>query len=169
MEDKKLKEMTSEELLAEIKAASEAELYGNVDEPQEEQEDVAKVNLLKDFSKFTRLIKKQKKLKDNLKLLEIENKDNELLQKYIKMLKDIDAVEESIEVAKKGYLYESAILAPDTPLENEYVKVTIVKPYNKEEFNKDEFKKDYGEDSEMYQKYFTLKSVKGSIKYKVKE
>lgn len=169
MVDKDLREMTSEELLAEIKAASEAELWGNVDEPQAEPEDIAKINLLKDFSKFTRLIKKQKKLKDNLKLLEIENKDNELLQKYIKMLKDIDAVAESIELAKKGYLYDSAVLSPDTPLENEYVKVTIVKPYNKEEFNKDEFKKDYGEETEMYKKYFTQKSVKGSIKYKVKE
>ena len=37
MDNKEIKEMSSDELIAEIKAAADLELYGNVDEPEDEK------------------------------------------------------------------------------------------------------------------------------------
>ena len=59
---KELKEMTSEALLEQIKAESNAELYGNVDEPEvDENAESNKEKVLSDFKKFTGLIRKLKK------------------------------------------------------------------------------------------------------------
>ena len=41
---KELKEMTSEELLEQIKADANAELYGNVDEPEEDSNKINEQN-----------------------------------------------------------------------------------------------------------------------------
>ena len=129
---KELKEMTAEELLEDIKAASNQELYGNVDEPEEDIEDKKLLEEHKsrakiDFDKFTRLIRKQKKFDKELLELETMFKDNVELQKYIKLLNDKKKVEADIENAKKGYLYESTILVPDMEFENEDVKLTVAR------------------------------------------
>lgn len=174
--NKKLNEITTEELLDKIRGASSAELNYNVDEPEEVVTDKETKNiitpeqkaLLKDFNKFTRLLKKQIKLKEELTIIKAQNPDNEILQKYIKILEDISKLDTSIEEAKKGYLYESALKSPDTELENEIVKVTFVKPYEKADLNRDLFLEDYKPESKMYKKYITIKEVKGSIKYKLK-
>jgi hypothetical protein len=165
--NKELEVLSAEEFIEKLKADANAELYGNVDEPIEEDNDKQKT--LDDFAKFTKLIRKYKKIQTQLKELELYNKDNEELQKYIKYLHKLDELTTDIDVAKKGYMYDSAILTPDLQLENKDVKLSITLPYEKEEFNKDQFKKDYEPDSEMYQKYITTKSVKGNIKYTIKE
>ena len=167
---KELKEMTAEELLEDIKAASNQELYGNVDEPDEDKKllEEHKSRAKIDFDKFTRLIRKQKKCDKELLELETLCKENEALQKYIKLLNDKKKIEADIDNAKKGYLYESTILVPGMEFENEDVKLTVVQPYEKEDFDKATFVKDYGPDTDMYKKYIVKKQVKGSVKFKIK-
>lgn len=170
---KELKEMTAEELLEDIKAASNQELYGNIDEPEEDKEskkllEEHKIRAKVDFDKFTRLIRKQKKFDKELLELETMFKDNVELQKYIKLLNDKKKVEADIDNAKKGYLYESTILVPDMEFENEDVKLTVVQPYEKEDFDRATFVKDFGPSTDMYKKYMIKKQVKGSVKFKIK-
>lgn len=165
---KELKEMTSEELLEQIKAESNAELYGNVDEPENDDVKEQNVKQLKsDFRKFTNLIKKLKKAKASMKEMEIKYKDNEELQEYIKLIKEVEELDVNIDNARKGYLYDSAILSPNTPLENTDVKISLTMPHDREDFDKDKFIEDYS--IEEYRKYITTKSVKGNIKFKIKE
>lgn len=165
---KELKEMTSEELLEQIKAESNAELYGNVDEPENDDVKEQNVKQLKsDFRKFTNLIKKLKKAKASMKEMEIKYKDNVELQEYIKLIKEVNELDVNIDNARKGYLYDSAILSPNTPLENTDVKISLTMPHDREDFDKDKFIEDYS--IEEYRKYITTKSVKGNIKFKIKE
>ena len=165
---KELKEMTSEELLEQIKAESNAELYGNVDEPENDDVKEQNVKQLKsDFRKFTNLIKKLKKAKASMKEMEIKYKDNVELQEYIKLIKEVNELDVNIDNARKGYLYDSAILSPNTPLENTDVKISLTMPHEREDFDKDKFIEDYS--IEEYRKYITTKSVKGNIKFKIKE
>lgn len=165
---KELKEMTSEELLEQIKAESNAELYGNVDEPENDDVKEQNVKQLKsDFRKFTNLIKKLKKAKASMKEMEIKYKDNVELQEYIRLIKEVNELDVNIDNARKGYLYDSAILSPNTPLENTDVKISLTMPHDREDFDKDKFIEDYS--IEEYRKYITTKSVKGNIKFKIKE
>lgn len=171
-----LKEMSIEELAAQLKADADKELYGNVDEPEEENKEITsevdkenKNQLKADFSKFTRLIRRYKKVQTELKELEMFNKDNAELQQYIKLLGKLDDISSDLDKARKGYLYESAIKVPNAVLENTDVKLTITMPYDKTEFDTKTFEEDYGPETEMYKKYMKIKSVKGNIKYKIKE
>lgn len=168
MKNKELKEMSSDELIAEIKAASEAELYGNVDEPEDEKVQAQYDQQAKDdFAKFTRLVRRYKKVQTQMKELATLNKDNEELQDYIKLIDKLAEIESDMENAKKTYLYESAVNSPNTPMENKDVKVSLTMPYEKEDFDKAKFTQDYGPETEMYQKYITKKPVKGNVKYKI--
>ena len=72
--------MTSEELLEQIKADANAELYGNVDEPEEDSNKINEQNtkrLKSDFRKFTNLIKKLKKIKSTMREMEYKYTDND--------------------------------------------------------------------------------------------
>ena len=87
MDNKELKEMSSDELIAEIKVTADLQLYGNVDEPEDEKLQAQYDQQAKDdFAKFTRLVRKYKKVKAQMKELQTLNKDNEELQDYIKLL-----------------------------------------------------------------------------------
>lgn len=165
---KELKEMTSDELLEQIKAESNAELYGNVDEPEvDETAESNKEKVLSDFKEFTKLIRKLKKQQAIMKELEeVVAKDNPELQAYIKAVKKSEELNVEIDNARKGYLYDSAILSPNTPLENTDVKISLTMPHDREDFNKDKFVEDYG--IEKYREYITTKEVKGNIKFKIK-
>lgn len=165
---KELKEMTSEELLEEIKAEANAELYGNVDESEvDENAESNKEKVLSDFKKFTGLIRKLKKQQAVMRELEeVVAKDNPELQAYIKAVKKSEELNVEIDNARKGYLYDSAILSPNTPLENTDVKISLTMPHDREDFDKDKFIEDYS--IEEYRKYITTKSVKGNIKFKIK-
>ena len=168
--------MSIEELAAQLKADADKELYSNIDEPEEENKEITsevdkenKNQLKSDFSKFTRLIRRYKKVQTELKELEMFNKDNAELQQYIKLLEKLDDISSDLDKARKGYLYESAIKVPNAVLENTDVKLTITMPYDKTEFDAKTFEEDYGPETEMYKKYMKIKSVKGNIKYKIKE
>ena len=153
---KELKEMTSEELLEQIKAESNAE---DMKAKNREQ-------FKKDLAKFSGMIRDIKKAKVSLAELERKYKDLEPLQSYIAQLKLIEKLNVDIDNARKGYLYESAVLSPDTPMETIHVKLSLTMPHDREDFDKDKFIEDYS--IEEYRKYITTKSVKGNIKFKIK-
>ena len=161
-----LKDKTTEELLEDLKDASIKSLSGEYEEPEE---DSIKIKAQADFEKFTKLIKKQKSYNKELLELEVNNRDNIELQRYIELLNRKEKLEADIDKAKKGYLYESTVLLPDVEFENSVVKLTVVQPYEKEDFDKATFIKDYGPDTDMYKKYIVKKIVKGSVKFKIKE
>ena len=125
-----------------------------------------KAKVLEDFAQFTKLIRKLKKAKAELHELEVVNKDNVELQKYIKLLSKIADLDSDIDNAKKGYLYESAIKAPEVELENADVRISLTLPHTREDFDKDRFISDY--DQATYDEYVTRKDVKGNIKIKIK-
>ena len=52
-------------------------------------------------------------------------------------------------------------------IENTDVKISLTMPHDREDFDKDKFIEDYS--IEEYRKYITTKSVKGNIKFKIKE
>ena len=84
---KELKEMTDEELLEQD---ANAELYGNVDEPEEDSNKINEQNtkrLKSDFRKFTKLIQKLKKIKSTMREMESKYTDNIELQNYIGLIK----------------------------------------------------------------------------------
>ena len=167
-----VKELTMEELEEDLRNATTKLINDDVDNDKDTEKQYiteCKSKAKLDFDKFTRLIRKQKKIDKELLELETLCKDNVALQKYIKLLNDRKKVEADVDTAKKGYLYESTILVPDMEFENEDVKLTVVQPYEKEDFDKATFVKDYGPDTEMYKKYITKKQVKGSVKIKIKE
>ncbi len=165
---KELKEMSKDDLIEQLKSAMNEELYTNIDEDDIQVNNDDKEQLLSDFNKFTKLIRKYKKVQTELKELAMLNKENEELQRYIKLLEKLDSISKDLDIARKGYLYESAIKVPNANLENKDVKVTITLPYSKKDFDTATFEKDYGPDTEMYQKYMITKQVKGNIKYKIK-
>lgn len=171
--ENKLKEMSTNEFIEKLKADANAELYGNVDEDDNEQvtsmeNEQDKENALSDFSKFTRLIRRYKKVQTELRELVEINKDNEELQRYVKLLSKLDKLSEDLDSARKGYLYESASKVPNLKLENNDVKVSVTLPYEKKDFNLAKFEEDYKPDTDMYKKYMITKSVKGNLKYKIK-
>ena len=169
MNSNELNELSEDELLNQLKMAS-MELY--TDKEQDVQKnsnnEENKEQVLAAFSKFTRLVRRYKKIQAELKELELLNPDNAELQRYIELLEKIKDIEKEMDNAKKGYLYESAINAPDVKLENNDVKVTVTLPYDKKDFDSATFEKDYGPETEMYQKYVVIKRVKGNVKYKIK-
>lgn len=136
-------------------------------ESLQEQTDAMKEQALDAFSKFTKLIRKYKKTQAQLNELEMLHKDNIELQQYICCLAKINELEVELDKAKKGYLYESAILAPNVLLENTDVKVSVVLPHTRDDFDKDKFIEQYGIDE--YNKFVVKKDVKGNIKFKIKE
>ena len=154
---KELKEMSKDDLIEQLKSAMNEELYTNIDEDDIQVNNDDKEQLLSDFNKFTKLIRKYKKVQTELKELAMLNKEEKL-----------DSISKDLDIARKGYLYESAIKVPNANLENKDVKVTITLPYSKKDFDTATFEKDYGPDTEMYQKYMITKQVKGNIKYKIK-
>lgn len=170
---KSIKEMSKEELLDDIRMASNSELMDNVDETVDDtdtnnnSDDENKLN--EDFNKFTRIVRKYKKTLNDISVFELVNKDNEVLQEYIRLMKKSEDLLSKIDLAKKGYLYESAVKVPSAVLDNEDVKVTLTLPYKKKEFNVSQFEKDYSPDTDMYKKYISYKTIKGNLKYVIKE
>lgn len=157
----------SDKLLNEIKQASMQCL--ELDDDSSEIETENREILQADIKKFTQLVKRLIKQNEELKKIEDNNKDNEILNKYIKVLNKIKETQIDIDNAKKGYLYESAIKLPENQFENDILKITVIKPYTRINFNKDKFIKDYAPDSKMYKKYIKETTIKGNVQYTIKD
>lgn len=119
-----------------------------------------------DYKRTKRFVSKKKKLEKELAAFEIMNQDNEVLQKYMKLLKDLEEANKGIDEAKKT-LYEEMLDQDVTKYECEEYKVTLKKPYIKREFNSEAFYEDYAPNSRMYKKYVNEKEVKGNVTIKI--
>lgn len=139
------------------------------------------------MSLLTEAFKKYDKLqgkKDNLELeksmIEDTYKDNEILQRYIKLIKQINKIEEE-DKAKKDNLY-ALNQEQDEPLDmltGKNCEVTFTKPYTKNNWDSKNFEIDFfniDEDKEktkykyykeIYTKYCKKTNVKGSAKVKL--
>jgi len=151
-----------DEDLEAIKEASNKLMNG------EEIEEVSPSRKLleEDYKRTKKFVSKKKKLEQELVAFELMNQDNEVLQKYMKLLKDLDDVNKGIEEAKKT-LYEEMLDQDETKYECEEYKVTLKKPYIKREFNSEAFYEDYAPNSRMYKKYVNEKEVKGNVSIKI--
>lgn len=175
---KKLKEVSMEELIQDLKNAS----IGGVDEFKEvENDEVLEVDyeiedndiqvdeaVNADFKKLDDSLRKQKELKRQKLEFEILNKNNSILQEYLAILNSITEIESEIKVNNTA-LYESMVKADTKKLESNICKITLKKPYPKTEFNLKLFKEDYKENSKMYKRYVSEKMVKGNIVVTIKE
>ena len=119
-----------------------------------------------DYKRTKKYVTKKKKLEKELAAFEILNQDNEVLQKYIKLLKDLEEANKGIDDAKKT-LYEEMLKVDESKYECEDYKVTLKKPYIKREFNSEAFYEDYAPNSRMYKKYVNEKEVKGNVTIKI--
>lgn len=119
-----------------------------------------------DYKRTKKYVTKKKKLEKELTAFEILNQDNEVLQKYMKLLKDLEEANKGIDDAKKT-LYEEMLKVDESKYECEDYKVTLKKPYIKREFNSEAFYEDYAPNSRMYKKYVNEKEVKGNVTIKI--
>lgn len=119
-----------------------------------------------DYKRTKKYVTKKKKLEKELDAFEILNQDNEVLQKYMKLLKDLEEANKGIDDAKKT-LYEEMLKVDESKYECEDYKVTLKKPYIKREFNSEAFYEDYAPNSRMYKKYVNEKEVKGNVTIKI--
>lgn len=119
-----------------------------------------------DYKRTKKYVTKKKKLEKELAAFEILNQDNEVLQKYMKLLKDLEEANKGIDDAKKT-LYEEMLKVDESKYECEDYKVTLKKPYIKREFNSEAFYEDYAPNSRMYKKYVNEKEVKGNVTIKI--
>lgn len=121
-----------------------------------------------DYKRTKKYVSKKKKLEKELAAFELMNQDNEVLQKYMKLLKDLEEANKGIDEAKKT-LYEEMLAEDETKYECDEFKVTLKKPYIKREFNSEAFYEDYAPNSRMYKKYVNEKEVKGNVTIKIVE
>ena len=150
-----------DENLEAIKEASNKLLEEDVEETS-----VSKKLLEEDYKRTKNFITKKKKLEKEISAFEIINQDNEILKKYMKMLKDLEEANKGIDEAKKS-LYEEMLAEGETKYECSDYKVTLKKPYIKREFNSEAFYEDYAPNSRMYKKYVNEKEVKGNVTIKI--
>ena len=120
--------------------------------------------LVERFEKIDKAVGKVDSLRIELEVFAAQNKDNEVLKHYIKLLKQIEKYEE--EILQYKNLYEEMNDMELDCLDGKNCTVTLKKPYYKETFNTKQFKKDYAPDSKLYKKYITQQLVKGNTMFK---
>lgn len=118
------------------------------------------------FKEVNTLIKKLNDLNDIKLNIEITNKDNEILQNYIKTLNKIEDINKEIKKIKDN-LYESMLNEDIDLLEGKYCDVSLKKPYYKTDFNLKLFLQDYKPTNSLYKKYVDKKLIKGNINIKL--
>lgn len=140
------------------------------------------------MSKLTEAFKKYDNKKGRRANLQLEKemiegtyKDNEILQRYIKIINQINKIDEEDKLDRDNL--NSINRAEDGDNVNELVgsncEVTFSKPYSKDNFEVKSFLQDFGKIdenkekmkyryySEVYKKYYKQTTVKGSAKVKL--
>lgn len=125
-----------------------------------------KKKLEEHFDSLSKKIRNKKKIQSQLDKFMEQNKDNEILKEYLKLISKLDEMSNTIN-DKEGFkqdIYEDMIACNEDKMEDKYCKVALVKPYDKTVFNLDLFLQDYKPSSKMYNKYVEKQSVKGHVK-----
>lgn len=124
--------------------------------------------LTEDFKKLNKMVSKKSALAVLKEQFEFENKDNEVLKTYIKLLKAMEKQDKAIETIKPT-LYEEMVSEDIDDLQGDFCAVTLVRPFVKTNINIDRFLEDFKPGSKMYERYVETKDNKGHIKIKVLE
>lgn len=124
------------------------------------------VDVSKEFEKVDTASYENVQIRDLLKQLLENNKDNEALMEYATLSKKLEENEEVIDNGKK-ILYEGMNYQDIDEMNGNCVDAVLTKPYIKKEFDKDKFIEDNSE--EEYNKYLIEKTVKGNVKLKLVE
>lgn len=153
-----------DEDLEAIKEASNKLMNG------EEIEEVSteKKRLDESYTRVKKAVSKKKKLERDLIEFEIMNKSNEVLQKYMKLLKDIEDANKSIE-EEKPELEEAMRLNNEKKYETDDFKISRKDGSIRRSLNSEAFFQDFAPNSRMYKKYVRETEVKGSVTIKIVE
>lgn len=127
--------------------------------------------LTEKFSKVDKVLGRKENLLLEKEMIENTYKNNEVLQQYIKVLKEISKIEKD-EKANKDSLYELMLEEDVDFLDGKNCQVTLKKPYNKTEFDLKGFMEVHTKNKwymEIFDKFVKNKTVKGNVNIKILE
>lgn len=133
-----------------------------------EEVSIEKKRLDESYTRVKKAVSKKKKLERDLIEFEIMNKSNEVLQKYMKLLKDIEDINKSIE-EEKPELEEVMRLNNEKKYETDDFKISRKDGSIRRSLNSEAFFQDFAPNSRMYKKYVREIEVKGSVTIKIVE
>ena len=133
---------------------------------EEEEVSTEKKRLDESYTRVKKAVSKKKKLERDLIEFEIMNKGNEVLQKYMKLLKDIEDANKSIE-EEKPELEEAMRLNNEKKYETDEFKISRKDGSIRRSLNSEVFFQDFAPNSRMYKKYVKETEVKGSVTIKI--
>lgn len=131
-----------------------------------EEVSTEKKRLDESYTRVKKAVSKKKKLERDLIEFEIMNKGNEVLQKYMKLLKDIEDINKSIE-EEKPELEEVMRLNNEKKYETDDFKISRKDGSIRRSLNSEAFFQDFASNSRMYKKYVRETEVKGSVTIKI--
>lgn len=131
-----------------------------------EEVSTEKKRLDESYTRVKKAVSKKKKLERDLIEFEIMNKGNEVLQKYMKLLKDIEDANKSIE-EEKPELEEAMRLNNEKKYETDEFKISRKEGSIRRSLNSEAFFQDFAPNSRMYKKYVKETEVKGSVTIKI--
>lgn len=115
-----------------------------------------------DFNKYEKALETKQEVEQSIKNFERDNKDNEVLKQYLKLLKKLEKAEKEID-SGKTYLYEGMMAEEIDMLNGAVCDITLKKPYDKTNIDTKKFLTDNKPGSKLYEKYVSVKEVKGNI------
>lgn len=119
-------------------------------------------NMSENFKFIDRLQGRIHKIQKEKEEFEKQNKDNEVLKQYIKILQEEKELNSNMK-EYKDLLYEDMLHEDIDELNGNHLDITLKRPYYKTEVLTKKFLKDYKEGSKLYEKYVTKKQVKGNL------
>lgn len=117
------------------------------------------------FEKADKTNNKLDTLKYEIASFENDNKDNEILKEYIKLLNQKEKYEKYLNDVK-AQLYENMMIVDIDALNGKTLDANLTRPYIKREILLADFIKDNPEGSKLYNKYVRDKQIKGNVKLK---
>ena len=112
------------------------------------------------FNKLNKLAIKREELKNQKQLME-EIKDNEILQKYLGILQELDVINKSLEDYKN--LYQDMLDTNTDSLEGSHIVIKLKKPYIRKSFDSQKFYKKYSASTKMYKDFIIEKEIEGNV------
>lgn len=119
-------------------------------------------NYKEEFNKADQANYENSQIKNMVDELIEKNKDNEVLQEYLSLIKRFEENEKIYSDAKKN-MYESMEEAGIDYLQGLSIVATLTHPYTKQELDEDKLKADLGD---KFEQYIIQKPVKGNVKFK---
>ena len=140
-----------------IKEACENELYGNTKDNELDR-------VKEKFDKIDKTFTRETKLLAEKELIEKQYCDNAILQRYVKIIKELEKITQLQNSSKE--LYEEFERLELPRLTGKNCELVLTKTYMKTQINSKQFLTDFKPDSKMYQKYVEQKPVKGHLSLK---